>query len=124
MTGRKPVPLQAGHISSTMSDFVFIGFIKRVTPALNDQIDNYTSHKLRNQLWGVTLNEKVKLTRLLIVFVLGSTVVVRTTPTLRSNCSVDLPSAVFSSQTIWGWRRAAHSRGPFAVELLAVLVAG
>ena len=64
MTGRKPVPLQAGHISSTVSDFIFIGFIKRATPAINDQIDNYTSHKLRNQLWGVTLNEKVKLTRL------------------------------------------------------------
>ena len=45
-----------------MSDFVFIGFIKRATPAINDQIDNYTSQKLRNQLCGVTLNEKVKLT--------------------------------------------------------------
>ena len=45
-----------------MSDFVFIGFIKRATLAINDQIDNYTSQKLRNQLRGVTLNEKVKLT--------------------------------------------------------------
>jgi len=62
ITGRKPVPLQAGHVSSTISDFIFIGFMKRATPAINDQIDNYTSQKLRNQLCGVTLKEKVKLT--------------------------------------------------------------
>jgi len=31
------VPLQAGHFSSTMSDF--IGFIKHATPATNYQSD-------------------------------------------------------------------------------------
>jgi hypothetical protein len=36
MTGRKPVPLQAGHISST---FDFVGFIMRAAPATNYQSD-------------------------------------------------------------------------------------
>ena len=61
------MPLQAGHISSTMSDF--IGFIKRATPAMNHQSDNYTFLKLRNQLRGVTLNDKVKFNLALIGFV-------------------------------------------------------
>jgi hypothetical protein len=38
ITGRKPVPLQAGHISSTTSDF--IDFIMRADPATNHQ-SNY-----------------------------------------------------------------------------------
>jgi hypothetical protein len=59
ITGRKPVPLQAGHISSTTSDF--IAFIMRAAPAMNYQNDNYIFPKLRNQLRGVTLNNKVKL---------------------------------------------------------------
>jgi hypothetical protein len=64
MTGRKPVPLQAGHISSTTSDF--IGFIsvrlrRRTTRAIN-----YIFPKLRNQLRGVTLNNKVELNLVLI----------------------------------------------------------
>jgi hypothetical protein len=37
ITGRKPVPLQAGHISSTRSDF--IDFIMRAAPATNYQSD-------------------------------------------------------------------------------------
>ena len=61
------MPLQAGQISSTMSDF--IGFIKRATPAINHQSDNYTFLKLRNQLRGVTLNDKVKFNLALIGFV-------------------------------------------------------
>ena len=40
------MPLQAGHISSTMTDF--IGFIMRAAPATTRAI-NYTSLKLRNQ---------------------------------------------------------------------------
>ena len=67
MTGRKPVPLQAGHISSTTSDF--IGFIKRATPEIDYQSDNYTFQKLRNLLLRVTLNNKVKSTLALLVFV-------------------------------------------------------
>jgi hypothetical protein len=35
MTGSKTVPLQAGHISATTSDF--IGFIMRAAPATNYQ---------------------------------------------------------------------------------------
>jgi hypothetical protein len=61
------VPLQAGQISSTMPDF--IGFIKRATPAINHQSDNYTFLKLRNQLRAVTLNNKVKFNLALIGFV-------------------------------------------------------
>jgi len=53
------VPLQAGHISSTMSDF--IGFITRAAPATNYKAINYTFLKLRNQLRQVTLNDKIKL---------------------------------------------------------------
>ena len=53
------MPLQAGHISSTMSDF--IGFITRAAPATNYKAINYTFLKLRNQLRGVTLNSKVRL---------------------------------------------------------------
>jgi hypothetical protein len=37
MTGRKPVPLQAGHITSTTSDF--LGLIVRAAPAANYQSD-------------------------------------------------------------------------------------
>jgi hypothetical protein len=37
MIGMKPVPLQAGHIFSTTSDF--IGFIRRAAPATNYQGD-------------------------------------------------------------------------------------
>ena len=61
------MPLQAGHISSTMSDF--IGFIcvrlrRRTTRAIK-----YNFPKLRNQLRRVTLNNKVKLNLALIGFV-------------------------------------------------------
>ena len=64
ITGRKPVPLHARHISSTKSDF--IGFIMRAAAATNYQSDNYTFPKLRNQLREVTLNDKVKLNLILI----------------------------------------------------------
>jgi hypothetical protein len=37
ITGRKPVPLQAGHTSLATSDL--IGFIKRAPPAMNHQSD-------------------------------------------------------------------------------------
>lgn len=65
ITGSKPVPLQAGHISSTtMSDFVgLIGvWLRRRTTRAND----YMFPKLSNQLRGVTLNNKVKLNVVLI----------------------------------------------------------
>jgi hypothetical protein len=61
------VPLQAGHISSTMTDF--IGFIMRATPARTTRAINYTFLKFRNQLRPVTLNNKVKLNLALIGFV-------------------------------------------------------
>ena len=61
--GTKPVPLQAGHISSASSDFV--GFIMRATSA---RAINYTFLKLRNQLRRVTLNNKVKSNLVLIGF--------------------------------------------------------
>jgi hypothetical protein len=54
------VPLQAGHISSTTSDF--IGFI--LCAVSGDELPEwitYTFPKFRNQLRGVTLNNKVKL---------------------------------------------------------------
>ena len=59
------MPLQAGHISSTMSDF--IGFIcvrlrRRTTRAIS-----YSFPKFRNQLRSVTLNNKVKLNLALLV---------------------------------------------------------
>jgi hypothetical protein len=60
------VPLQAGHISSTMSDF--IGFIKRATPQRTTRAINYTFPNFRNQLRRVTLNNKVKLNLVLIGF--------------------------------------------------------
>lgn len=58
--------MQAGHISSTISDLV--GFIKRATPGMNHQNDNYIYLKMHNQLRGVTLNDKVKSNLALIVF--------------------------------------------------------
>jgi hypothetical protein len=64
ITGRKPVPLQAGHISSTTSDFV--GFICVRLRRQTTRAINYTFPKLRNQLRGVTLNNKVKLNLVLI----------------------------------------------------------
>jgi hypothetical protein len=64
ITGRKPVALQARHISSTTSDF--INFMTRAAAATNYQSDNYTFPKLRNQLREVTLNDKVKLNLVLI----------------------------------------------------------
>jgi len=60
------VPLQAGHISSTTSDF--IGFIMRATPERTTRAINYTFLKLRKQLRRVTLNNKVKLNLVLIGF--------------------------------------------------------
>jgi len=65
ITGRKPVPLQAGQVSSTTSDF--IGFIKRTTPATNNHPFNYIFREMSNQLYGVTLNSKVKLNAALIM---------------------------------------------------------
>ena len=61
------MPLQAGHISSTISDF--IGFIMRATSARTTRAINYTFLKLRNQLRPVTLNNKVNLNLALIGFV-------------------------------------------------------
>jgi hypothetical protein len=59
------VPLQAGHITSTMSDFV--GLIKRASLRLRTtHTIPYIFPKLRNQLRGVTLNNKVKLKLVLI----------------------------------------------------------
>jgi hypothetical protein len=64
-TGRKPVPLQAGHISSTTSDS--IGFIMRAGSGdESPEWITYTFPKFRNQLRGVTLNNKVKLNPLLM----------------------------------------------------------
>jgi hypothetical protein len=59
ITGTKPVPLQAGQISSTTSDLM--GFIERATPATNHEPFNYIFWEMSNQLYGVTLNGKVKL---------------------------------------------------------------
>ena len=64
MTGTNPVPLQAGQTSSTASDF--IGFIMRTAPAKTTRAINYSFPQLRNQLRGVTLNDKVKLNLVLI----------------------------------------------------------
>jgi hypothetical protein len=59
------VPLQAGHITSTTSDFV--GLIKRTSlRAANYQPITYMFPKLHNQLRGVTLNNKVKFKLVLI----------------------------------------------------------
>ena len=60
------MPLQAGHISSTTSDFT--GFIMRATPERSTRAINYTFLKLRNQLRRVTLNNKVNLNLVLIGF--------------------------------------------------------
>jgi len=60
------VPLQAGHISLTTSDF--IGFICVRLRQRTTRATNYTFPKLRNQLRGVTLNNKVNLNLVLIGF--------------------------------------------------------
>ena len=59
------MPLQAGHISSTTSDFIGLICV-RLRPRTTRAI-NYTFPKLRNQLLGVTLNNKVNLNLVLIV---------------------------------------------------------
>ena len=61
------MPLQAGHTSSAMSDFM--GFIKRAAPARTTRAIDYTFLKLRNGLRRVTLNNKVKLNLILLAFV-------------------------------------------------------
>ena len=61
------MPLQAGHISSTISDF--FDFIMRAAPVTTTIAINCTFLKLRNQLRPVTLNNKVKLNLALIGFV-------------------------------------------------------
>ena len=60
------MPLQAGHISSTTFDF--IRFIVSATPATTAKAINYILPKFRNQLRGVTLNNKVNLNLGLIGF--------------------------------------------------------
>jgi hypothetical protein len=65
ITGTKPVPLQAGHISSATSDL--IGFIRHAAPAQSTRAIDYIFLKLRNQLRRVTLNNKVKLNHALLV---------------------------------------------------------
>jgi hypothetical protein len=52
ITGTKPVPLQAGHISSATSDF--IGFTRHAAPAQSTRAIDYTFLKLRNQLRRVS----------------------------------------------------------------------
>ena len=57
------MPLQAGHISSATSDFIC--FIMRA--GSGDELPEwitYTFSKFRNQLRGVTLNNKVKWAKL------------------------------------------------------------
>jgi hypothetical protein len=60
ITGTKPVPLQAGHISSTTSDL--IGFIcGTLLRQQTTRSDRHIFRKMSNQLCRVTLNGKVKL---------------------------------------------------------------
>jgi hypothetical protein len=57
MTGSKPVPLQAGQITSTTSDFVGRKCVRlRLRTA---QTITYMFPQLRNELRRVTLNNKV-----------------------------------------------------------------
>ena len=58
------MPLQAGQICSTTSDF--IEFIARAARLRTTKAISYMFPKLRNQLRGVTLNSKVKLNLVLI----------------------------------------------------------
>ena len=60
------MPLQAWHITSTTSDF--IGFICVRPRQQTTRAISYTFPKLRNQLRGVTLNNKVNLNLVLIGF--------------------------------------------------------